>query len=101
MNNQELLFGKMTNAIQAYRLRQLSLNGLVIRLEELTGALSDEGIKWSSDMDDLLLQLEIINSLVLSGDKPELALDDVKDIEEFLGAIQVEIDSRVRGDKGE
>lgn len=101
MGNRELLFDEMTSAIQAYRLRQLSLNGLVNRLEELTGALSDKGIEWCSDIDNFLLQLEIINSLVLSGDKPRLTADDVKDIEEFLGAIQREIDSQVLGDKGD
>jgi hypothetical protein len=96
MSNRELLFAEMTVAIRSYRVRQLSLNGLVNRLEELTGALSDAGIEWRSDIDDFLLQLEIINSLVLSGDKSELALDDVKDIEEYLGLIELEINSQIR-----
>jgi hypothetical protein len=97
MSNRELLFEEMTKAIQSYRLRQLSLSGLVNRLEELAGALSDVGIAWCSDLDDFLLQLEIINSLVLSGDKPELTLDDVTDIEKYLELIQLEITSQVCG----
>lgn len=100
MSNRKPLFGEMTKAIQSYRLRQLSLNGLVNRLEELTNALSDAGVEWCSDIDDFLLQLEIINSLVLSGDKPELSLEDVKDIEKYLGLIHLAIDSQVRNDGG-
>ena len=95
MNDRGLLFVEMTKAIQSYRLRQLSLSGLVNRLEELAGALSDAGVEWCSDIDDFFLQLEIINSLVLSGDKPELTFDDVTDIEKYLELIQLEITSQV------
>lgn len=63
-------------------------------MEELVGALSDAGTKWCSDIDDFLLQLEIINSLLLSGDNPGLTLDDVTDIEKYLGLIDLEITSQ-------
>lgn len=94
MSNRGFLFGEMRKAIQSYRSRQLSLNALVSRLEELAGALSDAGTEWCSDVADFLLQLEIINSLLLSGDKPGLTLDDVKDIEKYLGLIELEITSQ-------
>lgn len=90
MKNHKLLLGEMTAAILSYRAEKLTLGGLVNRLEELTEALAEDGVKWTVDIDDILLQLEIINSLVASGDKPSLSQDDMRDINEYLQLIEAE-----------
>lgn len=100
MSNRELFFAEMKKAIHLYRLNQLSLNGLVSRLEELAEAISNTGVEWRLNMDDCLLQLEIINSLILSGDMSELSLDDLRDIKEYLTSIEIEIDSQMQKKRG-
>ena len=90
MKNHKLLLGEMTAAILSYRAEKLTLGGLVNRLEELTEALAEDGVKWTVDIDNILLQLKIINSLVSSENKPSLSQDDMRDINEYLQLIEAE-----------
>jgi len=95
MKNRDILFEEMTTAILSFRGKALSLNALVNRLEELVGALAEAGTEWASDIDDTLLQLEIINGLLSSGDKSTLSPEDVKDIEAYLHSMELEIASHI------
>lgn len=90
MKNHKLLLGEMTAAILLYRAEKLTFGGLVNRLEELAEALAEDGVKWTVDIDDILLQLEIMNSLVASGDKPSLSQEDLRDVEGYLQLIEAE-----------
>ena len=98
MSNRALLLYEMSKALESYGSKLLSLSGLVNRLEELSEALSDGGIIWGVPIDEFLIQLEIINSLMLSGDRPELTADDVHDIDKYLMSIRSEINRQVPGD---
>ncbi len=98
MKNHKLLLGEMTEAIHSFRALKLTLGGLVNRLEELTDTLSEDGVKWTIDLDDILLQLEIMNSLVASGDKPSLSQDDLRDINGYLRLIEAETLNHLRSD---
>jgi hypothetical protein len=95
MKKNKLLLGEMTKAILSYRAEKLTLGGLVNRLDELTEALAEDGVKWAIDIDDILLQLEIINSLMASGDKPSLSPDDIRDINGYLQLIESEATSHL------
>lgn len=91
MSNREMLLAEMISAISSYDSGKLTLNGLVKRLEELTAALANTGFVWQLDIEDCLLQMEIINSLILSGDKPSLSIEDISDIGTYLRSIEKEI----------
>ena len=98
MKNRRHFFEEMTKAILSYRARTLSLNALVTRLEELVGALTEVETEWGVDIDDTLLQMEIMNSLLLSGDKSSLSPEDVKDLDVYLQSIELEIASHMDGE---
>ena len=91
MSNKKMLMSEMINAILSYDSKKLNLNGLIYRLEELSEALADEGVKWQIDIDEYLLQMEIINSLVASGDNSCISAKDISEIGTYLRSIENEI----------
>jgi hypothetical protein len=95
MQNYEILAVEMIAAIHSFRAGKLSLGGLVNRLEELVAELSKKGIKWTIDIDEILLQLEIINSLVATEGALPISSDDVRDIGGYLESIEAEVNSHL------
>ena len=96
MANYQLLINEATKAIAEFGSKSLSLGGLVSRLESLKDALADAGIELSEAVDKQLLQLEIINSLVASGDQEAPSSQDLIDIESYLRHIEDEFRSAHR-----
>lgn len=87
MIDYQILISEALKAIAEYESNSLSLGGLVNRLESLRDALADGGIELGDDMDKDLLQLEIINSLIASGDQAGLSNQDLTDIASYLRRI--------------
>lgn len=84
MPTKQLLVEQALGAIAAFRSKSLSLGGLVSRLESLRDALADEGIGLGESVSREILQLEIINSLIASGDQAGPSSNDLADIELYL-----------------
>jgi hypothetical protein len=84
MIDRQILLNEAAKAIAAYGSNRLSLSGLVNRLESVKDALTEGGVEFSEEVDKDLLQLEIINSLIASGDNASLSEQDLTDIGAYL-----------------
>ena len=58
-------------------------------------ALAEAGTEWVPDIDDTLLQMEVINSLLFSEDKSTRSPEDVKDSDAYLHSIALETASHI------
>ncbi len=91
MTDSNFLLDQATKAIADFESKSLSLGGLVNRLESIRDALADAGIELGEAVDKEILQLEIINSLVASGDQDAPSNQDLADIDSYLRHIGNEL----------
>jgi hypothetical protein len=89
--NTRILFDVILNAIIGYRSRNIGLLDLVNRLMSADHGLVDADYEWSCDIDEYITQMEIIYSLLASGDKMEYSAQDLADIDSYLIVIEKEI----------
>ena len=85
------IFQEIIAAINDYHLDKIGLLRLIDRLVELVDRLDDTGYTWKCDVDQYLTEMEIIYSLLASGDKEAYSQKDTDDIEFFLKTIESEI----------
>lgn len=84
MADTNLLVEEGAKAIADFKSKSLSLGRLVNRLESIRDALAGAGIELGEVVDHEILQLEIINGLVASGDQAAPSDQDLVDIDSYL-----------------
>jgi hypothetical protein len=89
--DKKILFDVILNAIIAYRSKNIGLLDLVNRLMSADHGLVATDYEWCCDIDEYITQMEIIYSLLASGDKVEYSAQDLADIDSYLIVIEKEI----------
>ncbi|QLI81213.1 hypothetical protein HZU75_06525 [Chitinibacter fontanus] len=84
MDSCKLILAEILKSVSAYREGNLSLIGIINRLEELNNALTSVSFNWGFDIEDYLLELDIIYGLLSVSEKKELSKDDKSDIDKYL-----------------